>query len=127
MALTVKTGRRREISFTRDGHSRGGQGGYGHGGGGQVSYGHGGGYGYGFSLNRLILPDLQICPDLILSLIVAAAAVAAGGLYLAITGAGRRRRREAPGHRVPPLERFLTALYIGRATGQAGAGGQRIY
>ena len=114
------------------GHSGGGQGSYGQGGGGQVSYGHGGGYGYGpqsysqasqgFSLNLPGFPELQICPDLILSLIVAAAAVAAGGLYLAITGAGRRRRREAAGPRVAPLERVLTALYIGRATGQAWGG-----
>ena len=73
------------------------------------------------------MPDLQICPDLILSLIVAAAAVAAGGLYLAITGAGRRRRTEAAGPRVALFERFLTVLYIGRATGQAGAGGQKLY
>ena len=68
---------------------------------------------------RLNLPftDLNICPDIILSLIVLAAAVAAGGLYLAITGAGRRRRkRSSVGDRsAGVLGTMLTFLTIGRS------------
>ena len=37
--------------------------------------------------------DLRICPDIILSLIVLAGAAAALGLYFAIIGVGRRKKR----------------------------------
>ena len=39
--------------------------------------------------------DLRICPDIILSLIVLAGAAAALGLYFAIIGVGRRRRKRS--------------------------------
>ena len=40
-------------------------------------------------------PEIDICPDLLLAAIAAFSAAAFFGLYMAITAAGRRRKRSA--------------------------------
>ena len=54
--------------------------------------------------------DLRICPDIILSLIVLGAAAAAVGLYLAIIGVGRRKKRSASLQETKGRLRFISVL-----------------
>ena len=58
--------------------------------------------------------DLRICPDIILSLIVLAGAAAALGLYFAIIGVGKRKRKKRWTNLQGPIGRadWLTALTL---------------
>jgi hypothetical protein len=72
------------------------------------SYSGGGSYGGGGSPGGSCF-SIDICPDLILAAIAAAAAAAAFGLYLAITAAGRRRKRSDGSEVESALGAFLPA------------------